>query len=121
METTTPQRSRDPGIVRREQNGVPKHRIARIINRIHLQPFERMLQKLQKEVDLLVSLVTTLDAFINSQTRLVIMVDGLDSCEQNKMDQLLDAFNLFFCSRQNAPFVVLLAYTPTVKNIAPKL
>uniref|UniRef100_A0A1I8BLY7 ANK_REP_REGION domain-containing protein n=1 Tax=Meloidogyne hapla TaxID=6305 RepID=A0A1I8BLY7_MELHA len=88
---------------------LPKHRIARIINRIHLQPFERMLQKLQKEVDLLVSLVTTLDAFINSQTRLVIMVDGLDSCEQNKMVQLLDAFNLFFCSRQNAPFVVLLA------------
>uniref|UniRef100_A0A915N9H6 KAP NTPase domain-containing protein n=1 Tax=Meloidogyne javanica TaxID=6303 RepID=A0A915N9H6_MELJA len=35
--------------------------------------------------------------------------DGLDSCEQNKMVQLLDAFNLFFCSRQNAPFVVLLA------------
>jgi hypothetical protein len=61
-----------------------------------------MLQKLQKEVDLLVSLVfilknkiikkkvTTLDVFINSQTRLVIMVDGLDSCEQNKMVQLLD-------------------------------
>ena len=34
--------------------------------------------------------VSTLDAFTHSQTRLVVMVDGLDSCENQKMLQLLD-------------------------------
>ncbi|KAL3090157.1 hypothetical protein niasHS_006609 [Heterodera schachtii] len=82
---------------------LPKRRITRISDRLHLMPFERMIQKLQKEVDLLVSL-----------TRLVIMVDGLDSCESNKMVQMLDALSLFFCSRQNAPFIVLLAIDPNI-------
>lgn len=93
---------------------LPKRRIARVVSKLHLIPFERMLQKLQKEVDLLVSLVFTLDAFTNSQTRLVVMIDGLDNCEQNKMVQLLDAVSLFFSSRQNVPFVVLLAIDPNI-------
>uniref|UniRef100_A0A183C2G0 ANK_REP_REGION domain-containing protein n=1 Tax=Globodera pallida TaxID=36090 RepID=A0A183C2G0_GLOPA len=93
---------------------LPKRRITQISDRLHLIPFERMIQKLQKEVDLLVSLVCTLDEFTSSQTRLVIMVDGLDSCESNKMVQMLDALSLFFCSRQNAPFIVLLAVDPNI-------
>uniref|UniRef100_A0A915ECL3 KAP NTPase domain-containing protein n=1 Tax=Ditylenchus dipsaci TaxID=166011 RepID=A0A915ECL3_9BILA len=50
---------------------LPKRRMNRISHKIHLMPFERIIQKLQKEVDLLVNLVTTLDAFTNSQTRMV--------------------------------------------------
>uniref|UniRef100_A0A915EF87 KAP NTPase domain-containing protein n=1 Tax=Ditylenchus dipsaci TaxID=166011 RepID=A0A915EF87_9BILA len=42
------------------------------------------------------------------------MVDGLDSCEQSKMLQILDALTLFFCSRQNAPFIVVLAVDPHI-------
>lgn len=42
------------------------------------------------------------------------MVDGLDSCEQNKMVQILDALALFFSSRQNIPFIVILAVDPHI-------
>lgn len=91
-----------------------RRRINRISHRIHLLPFERVIQKLQKEVNLLVSLITTLDAFTNSQTRLVIMIDGLDTCEQSKMVQMLDALALFFASRQNTPFIMILAVDPQI-------
>ena len=93
--------------------------------------FERMIEKLQREVDLLVTLVNNLDAFTNSQTRkiaithllwfgwklilgFVVMIDGLDSCEQNKMMHLLDAISILFCSRQDVPFIVVLAIDPNV-------
>uniref|UniRef100_A0AC34Q5T4 KAP NTPase domain-containing protein n=1 Tax=Panagrolaimus sp. JU765 TaxID=591449 RepID=A0AC34Q5T4_9BILA len=93
---------------------VPVRRVKKIARDVHRMPFERMIQKLQKEVDMLVSLVHTLDAFTNSQTRLVIMVDGLDGCEQNKMVQIFDSLILFFSSRQNLPFIVILAVDPHI-------
>lgn len=42
------------------------------------------------------------------------MIDGLDSCEQNKMMHLLDAISILFCSRQDVPFIVVLAIDPNV-------
>jgi hypothetical protein len=42
------------------------------------------------------------------------MVDGLDSCEQNSMVQILDALSLFFGSRQNAPYIVIIAADPHI-------
>lgn len=42
------------------------------------------------------------------------MVDGLDSCEQNKMVHILDALALFFASRQDMPFIVILAVDPHI-------
>ncbi|KAE9549096.1 hypothetical protein FO519_007696 [Halicephalobus sp. NKZ332] len=92
----------------------PVRRVKKIATNVHTMPFERMIQKLQKEVDHIVSLVHTLDAFTNSQTRLVIMVDGLDGCEQNKMVQIFDSLILFFASRQNLPFIVVLAVDPHI-------
>lgn len=42
------------------------------------------------------------------------MIDGLDSCEQNAMVQILDALSLFFGSRQNAPYIVIIAADPHI-------
>lgn len=98
----------------RMHTNLPRRRINRISHNIHLLPFERVIQKLQKEVNILISLITTLDAFTNSQTRLVIMVDGLDTCEPSKMIQILDALALFFASRQNTPFIMILAVDPQI-------
>lgn len=92
----------------------PKRRLKRISHKAHSMPFERLVQKLQKEVDFLAAMVQSLDAFTNSQTRLVVMVDGLDSCEQNKMVHILDALALFFASRQDMPFIVILAVDPHI-------
>jgi ankyrin repeat-rich membrane spanning protein len=55
--------------------------------------------------------VRCLDAFTQQQTRLVIIIDGLDSCEQDKILLLLDAVRMLF-SEQNTPFIVVLAIDP---------
>lgn len=72
------------------------------------------MQLLQQEVDLLADMIHSLDSFTNSQTRLVVIVDGLDNCEQDKMVQTLDALELLFCSRQTRPFIVTIAVDPQI-------
>lgn len=52
-----------------------------------------------------------MDAFTQQQTRLVIIIDGLDSCEQDKILLLLDAVRMLF-SEQNTPFIIILAIDP---------
>jgi len=39
----------------------------------------------------------------------VVFVDGLDTCEHEKMLHTLDAINVLFCSKQNSLFIVFLA------------
>ena len=43
------------------------------------------LQCLKQEVELMNQMVKCMDAFTTDQTRLVVVVDGLDSCEQGKV------------------------------------
>lgn len=47
------------------------------------------------------------------QSRLVIIVDGLDSCEQDKVLLILDAIQALF-SDNGYPFVVILAIDPHI-------
>ena len=54
-----------------------------------------------------------MDAFSEQQTRLVIIVDGLDSCEQDKVVLILDAVHTLF-SNANSPFITVLAIDPHV-------
>ena len=49
---------------------------------------EGFLQTLKKEVELLGRMTRCMDAFLNTHTRLVVIVDGLDSCEQEKLLQV---------------------------------
>ena len=48
--------------------------------------FVSCLQALKNEVQLMIDMVTCLDAFTGQRTRLVVIVDGLDSCEQSKVN-----------------------------------
>ena len=48
------------------------------------------LQAVKKEVNLLHEMVKSLDAFSGQQSRLIIVVDGLDSVEQRKVLSVLD-------------------------------
>ena len=50
--------------------------------------FVNYLQALKNEVQLMIDMVTCLDAFTGQRTRLVVIVDGLDSCEQSKVNSL---------------------------------
>ena len=49
---------------------------------------EGFMQALKKEVELMGHMARCLDAFLSSHTRLVVIVDGLDSCEQEKLLQV---------------------------------
>ena len=58
-------------------------------------------------------MVKCLDSLSSQQTRLVIIVDGLDSCEQDKVLLILDTVHMLF-SDANSPFIVILAIDPHV-------
>ena len=84
----------------------------------------------------MLEMVRCLDSFTGQQSRLVIVVDGLDSCEQSKVLSVLDAVqvhyyddNLSHCARYvlhqcillqtlfsdpGSPFIILLAIDPHV-------
>ena len=47
------------------------------------------MQALKKEVEMMGHMTRCMDAFLASHTRLVVVVDGLDSCEQEKLLQVL--------------------------------
>uniref|UniRef100_A0A914XLM8 KAP NTPase domain-containing protein n=1 Tax=Plectus sambesii TaxID=2011161 RepID=A0A914XLM8_9BILA len=91
-----------------------KRRINKAAHSLQTDRFEGFMQRIQQEVDVLADLVHCLDSFTQSQTRLVVVVDGLDNCERDKMVQTLDALELLFSSRQNRPFVVTIAVDPHI-------
>lgn len=47
-------------------------------------------QVLKNEVELMAKMAKTIDGFTQHQTRLAVVIDGLDSCEQDKVLQMLD-------------------------------
>ncbi len=61
----------------------------------------------------MLEMVRCLDAFSGQQSRLIVVVDGLDSCEQSKVLSVLDAVQTLF-SDPGAPFIILLAIDPHV-------
>lgn len=57
--------------------------------------------------------VKCLDSFMAQQSRLVIIVDGLDSCEQDKVLVVLEAIQTLL-NDNRYPFVVILAIDPHI-------
>lgn len=71
------------------------------------------MEALKGEIELMSAMVHCLDAFVGKQTRLVLIVDGLDSCEQDKVLRVLDAVYMLF-SDPGHPFVTILALDPHI-------
>ena len=78
------------------------------------------LQAVKKEVSLLMEMVRGLDAFSGQQSRLIVVVDGLDSVEQRKVLSVLDTVHTLF-SDPHSPFIILLAIDPHVITKAIEL
>ncbi|KAK6061362.1 hypothetical protein COOONC_00972 [Cooperia oncophora] len=93
---------------------VPRRRVNAAARMVHKLRFEGLMQKLQSEVDILADMIRSLDAFTRSQTRLVVVVDGLDNCEQERMVQTLDALELLFSARKHRPFITIIAVDPHI-------
>ncbi|KAG1664676.1 Kinase D-interacting substrate [Nymphon striatum] len=80
---------------------------------IEKQKSDVYLQEMKKEVFQISGMVKCFEGFTGRRARIVIVVDGLDSCEQDKVLNMLDTVRILF-SDQNSPFVTLLAIDPHV-------
>ena len=89
-----------------------KKRISVVATQLGLKE-EGFIHALKQEVELLTELVNCVDGFTMHQTRIVIVIDGLDHSEQPKVLQLLDSVNLLFTDPE-APFIILMALDPRV-------
>ena len=52
-------------------------------------------QVLKNEVELMSKMAKTIDGFTQNQTRMAVIIDGLDACEQDKVLQMLDTVCVF--------------------------
>ncbi|KAK3576078.1 hypothetical protein CHS0354_014082 [Potamilus streckersoni] len=90
-----------------------KKRVMKAAEQIDLLKMDGFMQKLKTEVNLMNKMVTCLDEFTKSTTRLVVVVDGLDSCEQEKIVQVLDIIQALH-NEERSPFITILAVDPQV-------
>ncbi|KAL6261471.1 hypothetical protein P5V15_006561 [Pogonomyrmex californicus] len=90
-----------------------RRHLQRSISKLETLKSEGFIQSLRSEVNLMTEMVKCLDSFMAQQSRLVIIVDGLDSCEQDKVLLVLDAIQALF-SDNGCPFVVILAIDPHI-------
>lgn len=77
----------------------------------HTKSEERLMQQLKHEVDLLCDTVTAIDAFTDTQTRMCVIINGLDSCEQDKVLNVLDTVHILFSQQ---PYITVLAIDPVI-------
>ncbi|XP_049867259.1 kinase D-interacting substrate of 220 kDa B isoform X3 [Pectinophora gossypiella] len=101
----------------------------RVLAALALSPRTRLTRALRRdaptlalrpEVQTLTHMVSCLDAFTGQQTRLVVVVDALDSCEQEKVLALLNAVHAL-CSDPKSPFILLLAIDPHIISKAVEI
>ncbi|XP_076638415.1 ankyrin repeat-rich membrane spanning isoform X1 [Colletes latitarsis] len=90
-----------------------RRHLQRSISKLETLKSEGFIQTLRSEVSLMTEMVKCLDSFMAQQSRLVVIVDGLDSCEQDKVLLVLDAIQALF-SDNGYPFVVILAIDPHI-------
>ena len=91
----------------------PHVRITRAANSDGQLRTENFLRVLKSEADTFAGLVRCVDAFQGTATRLVIIVDGLDSCEQELVLHILDSIKTLFSS-QDSPYITILAIDPYI-------
>lgn len=89
-----------------------KH-LQKAISSLETVKSEGFMVALRSEVLLMIDMIRCLDAFLKQQSRLVVIVDGLDSCEQDKVLLVLDTVNILF-SENNSPFIIFLSIDPFI-------
>ena len=76
---------------------LPSVQVESIARRVDTLKVDGLMQLLKKEVEAVSNLTRCMDAFTMNHTRLVVIVDGLDSCEQDRLLQVLDMVPAAFC------------------------
>ncbi|CAG7832151.1 unnamed protein product [Allacma fusca] len=85
----------------------------KMISKARAPSHQVFLFAMKAEVNLMIQMVACLDSFTERQSRMVIIVDGLDTAEQEKVLEVLDAVHILFGDNK-APFIILLAIDPNV-------
>ncbi|KAL0964954.1 hypothetical protein UPYG_G00274860 [Umbra pygmaea] len=88
-----------------------RKRLHSAANRMHKLKSEGFMKVLKNEVELMARMAKTIDGFTQNQTRLAVIIDGLDSCEQDKVLQMLDTVRVLF---SKGPFISIFASDPHI-------
>ncbi|XP_008300102.1 kinase D-interacting substrate of 220 kDa B [Stegastes partitus] len=88
-----------------------RKRLHSAANRMHKLKSEGFMKVLKNEVELMARMAKTIDGFTQHQTRLAVVIDGLDSCEQDKVLQMLDTVRVLF---SKGPFISIFASDPHI-------
>ncbi|KAM7079296.1 kinase D-interacting substrate of 220 kDa isoform 3-T4 [Molossus nigricans] len=88
-----------------------RKRLHSAANKLHKLKGEGFMKVLKCEVELMARMAKTIDSFTQNQTRLVVIIDGLDACEQDKVLQMLDTVRVLF---SKGPFIAIFASDPHI-------
>uniref|UniRef100_W5NJH2 Kinase D-interacting substrate 220a n=2 Tax=Lepisosteus oculatus TaxID=7918 RepID=W5NJH2_LEPOC len=88
-----------------------RKRLHSAANKMHKLKSEGFMKVLKCEVEMMAKMAKTIDGFTQNQTRLVVIIDGLDACEQDKVLQMLDTVRVLF---SKGPFIAIFASDPHI-------
>ncbi|XP_030054760.1 kinase D-interacting substrate of 220 kDa [Microcaecilia unicolor] len=88
-----------------------RKRLHSAASKLHKLKSEGFMKVLKCEVELMAKMAKTIDSFTQNQTRLVVIIDGLDACEQDKVLQMLDTVRILF---SKGPFIAIFASDPHI-------
>ncbi|XP_026085397.1 kinase D-interacting substrate of 220 kDa-like isoform X3 [Carassius auratus] len=88
-----------------------RRRLLNAANSMHKLKSEGFMKVMKCEVELMAKMAKTIDGFTQNQTRLAVIIDGLDSCEQDKVLQMLDTVRVLF---SKGPFISIFASDPHI-------
>ncbi|XP_071353790.1 kinase D-interacting substrate of 220 kDa B isoform X2 [Trachinotus anak] len=88
-----------------------RKRLHSAANDLHKLKSEGFMKVLKHEVELMSKMAKTIDGFTQNQTRMAVIIDGLDACEQDKVLQMLDTVRVLF---SKGPFISIFASDPHI-------
>ncbi|KAM3594113.1 uncharacterized protein V6R79_002457 [Siganus canaliculatus] len=88
-----------------------RKRLHSAANNLHKLKSEGFMKVLKHEVELISKMAKTIDGFTQNQTRMAVIIDGLDACEQDKVLQMLDTVRVLF---SKGPFISIFASDPHI-------
>uniref|UniRef100_A0AAQ5ZBN1 KAP NTPase domain-containing protein n=1 Tax=Amphiprion ocellaris TaxID=80972 RepID=A0AAQ5ZBN1_AMPOC len=88
-----------------------RKRLHSAANNLHQLKSEGFMKVLKHEVELMSKMAKTIDGFTQNQTRMAVIIDGLDACEQDKVLQMLDTVRVLF---SKGPFISIFASDPHI-------
>ncbi|XP_059908462.1 kinase D-interacting substrate of 220 kDa B isoform X1 [Gadus macrocephalus] len=88
-----------------------RKRLHRAANNLNALKSEGFMKVLKQEVELMSKMAKTIDGFTENQTRMAVIIDGLDACEQDRVLQMLDTVRVLF---SKGPFISIFASDPHI-------